>query len=559
MISFRPCIFVAALFSATLLQGQTPPSVSPSAPAEQTPTFKSNTRLVLIDVVITDSNGQPVHDLKAQDFTVLEDGKPQKVINFEEQRPDTGSKGKTPDLNLPKNVYTNFVRRTEAGALTILLFDTLNTDRQHLTYAKNEMIQFLKKLPPGQRVALYTLGERLQMVQGFTGNTDTLIAIAQKLSTKTHAAYTTSIEYSADIGEMRESGLGNSPKAFRGMAQFIGEDYVGKLESRAQDTLDALNLLARSLAVVPGRKNLIWISAGFPFDISTNATQLQKTSALLAATRIAVYPVDVRGVLTLGMDGSTRSSETVGSVQTQTYETTSGMDYENNRIVETLLNTAKATGGKAYINTNDLQSAINDGMQTGANYYSLAYRPDNGNWNGKFRKVVIKSSRPNLKLLYRSGYYGILDPLGSKEDPNRVVATAMQSNVPASTQLIMKARVVPPGEPDKATSIDVLIDAHDLVFNEGQDKKKAPEVQFVAIVWDASGRQVASFSEGYKAPLSPTQLEALQKTGLQFHQDMQIKPGSYQLRLGVMDRLSGRIGTLDVPVTIESKVAAKHP
>jgi VWFA-related protein len=522
-----------------------------------TPTFKSNTRLVLVDVVVTDRNGQPVHDLKKQDFTVVEDGKPQRVVAFEEQRPDRTPKVQAPALNLPKNVYTNFVSRTGPGALTVLLFDSLNTDRMSLTYARNEMLNVLKNLAPGKKVALFTLSERLQMVQSFTDNTDALIALATQLSTKPHAAYSNSREFSATVGEMKEAGFAKNPQAFHNFVQFFGEDYVAKLEARTQDTLDALNLLARSLAVVPGRKNLIWISSGFPFDITTNAPQLQKTAALLAATRIAVYPVDVRGVMTMTADGSTRDSEIFAPVQTQSYETLSGVDAENASIVETFLNTAKLTGGKAYINKNDLQSAINDGMQTGSHYYSLAYRPDNINWNGKFRKISVKSSRPNLKLLYRSGYYGILDPLSTKEDPSRVVATAMQPTVPVSTQLIMKARVVPPEEPGKPTAIDMLIDVRDLVFNESADKQRTPEVQFVTIAWDSHGKQVAGFSEGFKAPQSPAQMQSLLRTGLQFHQDLLVKPGSYQLRLGVMDRLSGRIGTLDVPLTIEAKVAAK--
>jgi hypothetical protein len=133
----------------------------------------------------------------------------------------------------------------------------------------------------------------------------------------------------------------------------------------------------------------------------------------------------------------------------------------------------------------------------------------------------------------------------------------MQPTVPVSTQLIMKARVVPPEEPGKSTAIDMLIDAHDLAYNEGQDKQKTPEVQFVAIAWDSHGKQVTSFSEGFKTPQSPSQMQSLLRTGLQFHQDLLLKSGSYQLRLGVMDRLSGRIGTLDVPLTIEAKVTAK--
>jgi hypothetical protein len=348
-----------------------------------------------------------------------------------------------------------------------------------------------------------------------------------------------------------------SPAAFRAVVNFMNEEHQGHLESRAQDTLDALNQLARTLAVVPGRKNLIWISAGFPFDITSNAPQLQRAAALLAATQIAVYPVDVRGVMTMSAEGSTRDSSLFAPVQTESYETISGQDQENVTIQEMMLNMAKLTGGRAYFNRNDLHSMMANGMETGSNYYTLAYRPENADWNGKFRKLTVKTSRPKLKLLYRSGYYALVDPLRSNDDPNRVVSLAMQRNAPLSTQLIMKARVVPPDETGKATAIDMLIDMHDFAFNRGTDIEKTPEVQFVAVAWGAKGQQCASFSGGYHATLSPPQLEALMRTGLQLHQEMALAPGSYQLRLGVMDRISGRIGTLDVPLKIEAHVAAK--
>jgi VWFA-related protein len=543
------------LLGTAMLYSQAP-SVSKASSPQPAPTITSSSRLVLVDVVVSNGNGDPVHDLKEQDFTVLEDGKPQTIVGFDEQRPDAKTRAVPAALNLPINVYTNYAVRTEPGALTVLLFDLLNTDRQDLVYAKNEMLLFLKKLPPGKRVALYTLGSQLRMVQGFTEDSDQLIAAAQQISTLPNPAYTNSKQLSGTIAEAKESGLSKSPAAYRSLVQFLGEDYQGKLDSRSQDTLDALTQLAHALAVLPGRKNLIWISGGYPFDITNNASQLPKVAALLAANRIAVYPVDARGVVTMAADASTRSSEIFAPVQTQSYETLSGQDAENISIVETLNDMAKLTGGRAYINRNDLDSAIADGMRTGASYYSLAYRPGNANWNGEFRKIKVKATRPNLKLLYRSGYYALLDPLSSKQEPDRMISLAMQPDVPISTQLIMKARVVPPQEPGQPTAIDMLIDVHDLAFTEGTGKQKTPVVQFVAVAYDGSGKPSGSFSMGFHPTLAPAQMEALLRTGAQLHQELLLKPGSYQLRLGVMDRLSGRIGTLDVPVTIEAKAAA---
>jgi VWFA-related protein len=534
-------------FGAFALLAQTPGN----APLT-TPTFKSTTRIVLVDVVATDRNGKPVHDLKAGDFTVLDEGKPQGIVAFEEQRSDA-SPSPPIALNLPVNVYSNYVSRSQPGALTVLLFDSLNTDRLDLPNARNKVLNFLKNLPPGERVALYALGSQLRMVQSFTQDSDQLIAAARLLSTHSHLSYSNMKEFSATIGELRESPVSKTP-AFVHIVELLGEEYEGKLEWRTQYTLDAFTHLARALAGVPGRKNLIWISSGFPFDVFSNGPDLQKISELLAASRIAVYPVDVRGVAALDSDALTRDSEIFR--QTQSYETLSGRGQENDGIVETMQKIAEITGGRAHVNNNDLEGAIADSMQTGSNYYSLAYRPATAGWNGRFHRIAVEISRPNVKLLYRSGYYATPYTFSSRDNPGRALAMAMQPSVPVSTQLIMKARVAPPKTMDAATRVDVVIDIHDLALTE-EKEQKIPDVQFVAVAWEANGKQSASFSETFHTALTPVQLEAPLGTGLQLHQEMLLKPGSYQLRLGAMDRLSGRIGTLDVPLTIGTRVMAK--
>jgi VWFA-related protein len=545
--------FVLAFFflADLLLSAQQSAKAELSQPSQ---VFRADTRLVVVDVVITDNAGHVVRGLKTQDFTVLEDGKPQTVVGFDERRPEASPKSTPPAVTLLKNEYTNYAVRSDRGALTVLLLDTLNSSRQDLTYARNDMVSFLKKLPRGKRVALYTLGSQLRMVQGFTDDTDTLIAAAEQLSTRPHSVYTNNREMSATIGEVRESGLLKAPKAFAAMQQFLADDYQGKLDMRSHDTLDALTQLARALAVVPGRKNLIWVSGGFPFDSMANGDRLQRVSALLAATRIAVYPVDVRGVLSMQPDGQTRDSEIS---RTAAYETTAGLDEENRTLVETMQNVAQITGGHAYIGRNDLDHAMADAMEAGSSYYTLAYRPSNNKWNGNFRKITVKAARAKVRVLYRNGYYAVLDPLSTREDPNSVAAFAMQREVPLSTQLIMKARVVPPEESDKPVVIDMLLDARDLTYNPTAEKQQRPEVQFIAVAWDSNGKKCGSFSETFSPSLSQEQLQTLFRNGMQFHQPLTLPPGSYQLRLGVMDRLAGRVGTIDVPLVIEAKQAAK--
>jgi hypothetical protein len=256
----------------------------------------------------------------------------------------------------------------------------------------------------------------------------------------------------------------------------------------------------------------------------------------------------------MGADAQTGGAELF--MQNDAYETLSGGDQENERIGETMRNIATITGGRAHINNNDLEGAIADSTQTGSNYYSLAYRPADIEWNGKFHKVTIKTSRRDMSLLYRSGYYATSDNSTSRDDADRIVATAMQPNTPVSTQLIMKARVILPKTTGEATGVDILIDLHDLTLADEKQQKKA-DIEFIAVAWDGNGKQSAGSSKVFRSPLPPAQLESLLRTGLQVHQEMMLKSGSYQLRLGVLDRLSGRIGTLDVPLTIGAQAVTR--
>jgi hypothetical protein len=135
---------------------------------------------------------------------------------------------------------------------------------------------------------------------------------------------------------------------------------------------------------------------------------------------------------------------------------------------------------------------------------------------------------------------------------------AMQPSQPPATTLIVKTRVIPPDAPDKPVQLDYLVDVADLFTIEDPSAKgkKTIEVIFVANAVDPRGRG-DSHSWTVKASLSDSDLKAMLKTGLQIHQDVVFKPGSYQLRLGVLDRNSGKVGTLDVPVTIAEAAPAK--
>ena len=551
MRRFISLVFCLLISGGALLTAQTPSAKFPGKD-DASSTFETSTRVVLLDVLVTDKAGKPVRGLKAGDFTVLEDGKPQPVRNFEEHGPDMNAPNRAVAPDLPPNTYTNYVTTPEPGAINILLFDTLNTHRQGLVLARQELLQYLSKLPSDSRFALFTLDWQLHLVQGFTDDAGELIAAAQQLSSSPHPMYNNARGVSAAIGEAREALL-KSPRMYQKMVETLWSEQEGKEESRMSVTMEALNQLARSVAIFPGRKNLIWISGGVPFDATSTDPQMQKTATLLAATQVSVYPIDVGGVRYLGADGSTRSSEMFGRYG-GSYDETSGQYQELLDTHQTMTSLATLTGGTAYLNRNDLAGEISDSIDSGSHYYTLLYRPRNDNWNGRFRRIAVKASPPNVKIHCRAGYYAVPDPLAS---PNidRTFSLAMQPTSPVSTTLIMKALVVPPEEPEQPTRIDLLVDVHALSLTQLADHRSVPDVMFAAEVWDAAGKPGGSVSTRYRRAVSPGQLESLMRTGLRSHQEMQLRPGTYQLRLGVVDRLSGKIGTLDVPLTIGSKAA----
>jgi hypothetical protein len=111
--------------------------------------------------------------------------------------------------------------------------------------------------------------------------------------------------------------------------------------------------------------------------------------------------------------------------------------------------------------------------------------------------------------------------------------------------------VLPPDAPGKATQIDFLIDVHDLQFLMSPDQRRQPNLMFVAAAWDEKGNAEGSVSGTYQQILQPTDVQVLLHTGLRLQQQLLLKPGKYQLRLGLVDRLSGKMGTIDVPLTVK--------
>ena len=150
---------------------------APSPDQDQVPVFKANARAVLVDVVVTDSHGNPVSGLRQLDFKLTENGKPESVVFFEEHK---GAEVVPIELpKMPPNVFTNVPVAPQADALNVLLLDAMNTPQADQSYVRAQVLEFLKTMKPGTPLAVFSLATDLRLVQGFTGNPSTLLSSLQ--------------------------------------------------------------------------------------------------------------------------------------------------------------------------------------------------------------------------------------------------------------------------------------------------------------------------------------------------------------------------------------------
>ena len=595
------CALTLPLLANAQESGNPAPAVA-TAQSRTPPIFHATSRLVLLDVIVTDHRGQFIPGLQASDFTVQEDNKPQKITAFAVQAPAATPAKSYPPLELPPHQYTNFtfIRPEADRPVTIVLMDMLNTSGMDHANARKQMIHFLEKLPPGQAIALFVLTSKLSMVQGFSGDSGTLVAAAKGLlryespllSPETQQQQeeigATALE---NVGAPASTGptpISNSmPIAPIGQAirkALTAQDSFQKVQ-RMYLTLNALNALAQAVAGYPGRKNLIWLAAEFPVtfgpdlnpyneasslknavpksdrnyqvrDLDKESPPVHQTAALLAAARMAVYPVDVRGQISMGtgLDVSTPTS-LLGTLDTQD-EIAEAHGRQRNAIWdahEAMSDIARETGGRAFYGTNDLMDAMSRSVQQGSSYYTLAYSPTNHEWNGKYRKIEVKTVRQGTQLTYRRGYYALPQRVLPSDKAALEMTAAMQPSVPDFTGLLLKVQVLPPDAEHTAIRIDYAVDARDISFSDSAEQRKLASVDFAVTAWDKEFKLAGHKLDTMEMTLRENAYQQVVQTGVPFHQELELKPGTYTLRLGALDRHNHKVGSVQASITIPEK------
>jgi len=545
------CFFAITLPGLAL--GQTPLGSAapprPSSPPPGKPTFHAESRLVVVDVVVT-RHGHPVTDLSKTDFTILEDGKLQNLAIFEPHAFHETSTAPSPPPPLPPNQYSN-VSSATPSAINIVLFDILNTPLTDQPYAREQMVQFLKTLPQGEPVALFELTARLRMIAGLGTSSEELIAAAGKIVPHSSERLDTQAERQEAEQEITELRQGSpNQEFFDRMQDFLHETTAARDLDRTKSTLQAFEELARAVSGYAGRKNVLWLSEEFPvyFGPSLNRDEAgrglytysdveHQAATRLSAAEISLYPIDVRGLAVMLAGASARSAGVQGVQQ---------LDHIHDAMDEL----ARETGGRAFYDTNALKDAMRASIENGSTYYTLAYVPANQNWDSKYHHIKVQLARSGLESVYRKGYFATPETPPSEDQAARSLLTALQPATPQSTMIRLKAQVLPPDPEHAKVRIHYLVDGSGLKFADGTGNRKNGTLQFITIAWDRNLKAAVHSSHTMELSLPPEKYDYVVHNGLAIYDEFELPPGPYNLCLGVMDQGSKKIGTLNVPLQI---------
>ena len=578
-----------------------------TAPASGAPvtTIRTSSDLVVVDVVASDSQQNPVHQLTATNFTVLEDGKPQTVKIFEEHQTQT-SAPLPPAPKLDPGMFTNYSIAPANGALNILLLDKLNTPMDAQSVVRDQVLKYLKDVPPGTRIAIFSLTTELKLLQGFTSNPELLRALVEGKKGNQGASPLMNNAMEGDqpgaddpMYDTEADALGNDPDAatiLANLQQFEAEQQSFQLQLRARYTLDALNLLARYLSNLPGRKNLIWFSGSFPINIlpdadlqnpfavvASAADEFRETVNLLSRSEVSVYPIDARGLMVAPMLSVTQSGSTMNRQPNGFAKANAKFFQQTSDEHGTMQQMAEATGGKAFVNTNGLKEAVQKAINAGSNYYTIAYTPTNRNWNSDYRKIQVKLVRPGVTLAYRRGYFAD-DPdapahrnqaQNAKPDPNQYSAlrAAMLHGGPEPTELIFAASVRPastdteaalvPGNqaekkvsgPYRRYAVTFIMSPKELNWTVAPNGAHHCTLEFMTFVYDGDGTRVNAQFNAIGAAVPDAKFASVQSGNFKYLQQISVPAkGEYYLRIGMRDEATDHVGAVELPVAAVAKL-----
>jgi VWFA-related protein len=484
-----------------------------SSSQQDVPVFKSTSRLVVLDIVVTDHTGKRVAGLTKDDFTVFEDRQPQSITQFEATvEPASNIVGA--NASSANKVGATPASQTQVP-FTIFILDELNTTFEEALFSRRSLIKYLRNQP-----------EQLSGPASIIAVTNTDFRLLH--------------EYTQDRQQLIKTLEARQP-------EYPWKMMKGWNKDRLARSLVALQQVAAATSGQPGRKNVVWIGRGFPAmtftgDIEdsqriTIMNAVNRTISRLLEARVTVYTIDPT------MTNTTTNAAMFDASGEGDIETTNSTPDPWGADVS-FADFAPATGGKSFRSRNDINNEIGESVADGATYYTLAYVPTNHSDEVKYRRIRIKMRQPGLMARTRDGYYG-----AEIKPTDGMVALDMSQaaqNPFAYTGLQVKAFASSnKANPASADSM-VLIDARGLTWADMPSGDLRASVEVAVASFSAQSKMLAYDVRKFGSTNKIDHRKDLFVLPAGFPIPAAIPPGTKRLRFVVRDGTSGRIGTFDL-------------
>jgi VWFA-related protein len=560
-------LLLSWLAAGTIVSAQQPrPPGPPSAETSSSVSaIRVITHLIQVNVIVNDKHGNPITGLTEDDFVLLDNKRPQEIQLFSTE---TNLRRDQPQAPLPPDTFTNRLSEHASvpASVTVILLDALNTEFADQAFTRKQVLEFLEHLRPQDRVALYWLGNNLYVLNDFTTDVASLReAMARSKGESNRDLAESDVNYLTlnNPNPSIPAGLSGSQTSSREAFRSAFDQRVANesTKDRVRLTVAALIAISHHIGVLRGRKNLVWVSGSFPFDLGNEkfdlewanetgqsfSREIERAARALADAGIAVYPVDARGLMGNGVTAAGDNSEAPHP------EFADGDEHLPTRVtpgnLETMKVLAERTGGKAFYGSNNLSEAIRRAMDDSRVTYTLGFYPADAKWDGSFHRIKVKVKTSGAEVRARTGYFALRD--SAETPPKSIQAIISQTAISQldATGIGLRVHVQPASAAgEQSLKVDLHLDPRDIHLEQNNGLWTGT-LQTVFLQLNSRGEIIQVLDESLELTLPQNVYEQALNDGLKNTKHIHILPGAAQLCVVLRSPSNGNIGSLSVPLT----------
>lgn len=558
-----------------MMLGGSPQQTSTSAPQTPDPqstamqqtsggyTLSVNANIVLTNVVVRDrKTGALVKGLKASDFQILENGKPQKIASFDYENVDEAATlnektvtGKASVADLLERSFGADPAKLKDHRLIVMFFDMSSMQDEDIDRAVDAAKKYVtEKMQPADLVAMVSMSTGLSLDQDFTSDKNALLRVL--------AVYN-----GDDTTGFANGGSGTTDGTSDDTTAFSADDSEYNSLNTDRELL-AIRSIAKSLEHVDQRKSMLYFSGGLTRNGIENQASLRAATNEAAKANLAIYSVDSRGLQAMPPGGDSSRGSLRGNSAYNGSAVTAQLN-ANFSSQETLATLSSDTGGKAFFDSNDFAPAFQQVQKDTEAYYILGFKSTDQRQDGGYRHLTVKVNRPDVKLEYRPGYYAPSDFKHQKtEDRELALQEQMRSDLPATdVSMYLQAfyfRASDARSNELFVPVSLIVPGSQIPFAKVKDQDKA-SLDIMGQVRRPVGKNtdacainttedehnfvsVGNVRDTVK--LAVNQSQQVERKNIQYSTGFTLAPGCYQLKFVVRENQTGAMGSFETLINV---------